>query len=901
MSTNRWFRRTLRLCIIGSIVAALLAAGGTWWAHQHLTRLVVEAINRTYPQLRLSAQTVAFTPTGDIELKAVRLRVRSDGSEVLFIPSAHVRSSWRELRENFIREIFVDHPKIMVNDTLLAGLAEGTNAAAGPPWRVGRLAVVGGRASLDLAAAPLVRLGFDLHLTESGVASENIIALNSIRVRAREDADDALTISALRVRASAEDLRQQRIREILIDQPQLQLTDRVLALLPKSSSEPAAELPWRIERVSVQGGKAVLDLAGFPRADFSFAAQVRDLAPDGGGAADLSLTGLSVRWREADVEVLSLSSVHVVATVGGLRNRIIREIEVEDPHVNVTDRLLAWSPPHEAPAVSQTAAPAPWSIDKLAIKRGRARVDLAGAPLAECSFGARLHDATLTPEGTGELQSAEVLDLALRLRGAELEPFLRVPAIRAEFRLPELLRARRLARLRIEHLDLRYNAPFRDMIASGAKPELPATPSGKSGPPFTIGELRLTDGRIHLDDLGLGIPGIECRLETAFREIALAPDAGQGGHELQTIELSRIALSSPLDPFFTVLNLDTVFIRFTLAGLWKREIDEVAIVRPTLAIGPDLFWYIDRVQKNQSANAEAAAAPAATGPDWLIRQFSAKSGQLVLALEGQAQLALPMPFESHAEQLSFRRLSDLRLKLSIDMPVQDYEYPGYELSMRGVSGRVEFSLPPAKGANNVVNTLRMKEVRWKNFLGREFFLDVTYDERGVYGKLAGKGYTGLVNGQFNCLLAPESPWNGWISGSHIDLEPITNALAPEKFSLTGPADFRLTVAAHASEILNVKGDFKSRRAGQLRIGKLDDLIKGLPGDWTGVKRGLSRISLETMRDFAYDTAHGDFQFFGLTGAVRLDLRGSGGSRKIEMNFHEGASPEAAGRVAASRP
>ncbi len=901
MSTHRWFRRALRLCIIGIIAAALLVAGGTWWAYEHLTRLAVEAVNRAYPQLRLSAQTVAFTPTGDFDLKAVRLRVRSDGSEAVFIPSARVRYSWRELRQNFIREIVVEDPKFVVNDALLAALADGTDSAAGPPWRVGRLTVTRGRASLDLAAAPLARLGFDLQFTETGAASENQIVLKSIRVRAREETDDALEISALRLRASPEDLRQHRIREILIDAPQLRLTDQVLALLPKSSAEPSAGLPWSVEHISVQGGKARVELAAFPRVDFDFAAQVRNLAPDGGGAADLSLAGLSVRWSDDDAEVLSLPSLHVAATIGGLRNRIIREIEMEDPHVNVTDRLLAWNPPPEPSASSPSAAPAPWSVEKLAIKRGRAHVDLADAPLAEFSFGLRMHDATFTPEDAGELQSAEVLDLALRLRTAGVEPFLRVPAIRAEFRLPELLREHRLARLRIEHLDVRYNAPFREMIASGAKPALPANPAGASGPPFKIGELRLSDGRIHLDDLGLGIPGIECRLETAFREIALAPNAGQGGSDLQTIELSQLALSSPLDPFFTVLNLDTVFIRFTLAGLWKREIEEVAIVRPTLAIGPDLFWYVDRVQQNQSASADVAPAPADPGPDWLIRQFSAKAGQLVLALEGQAQLALPMPFESHAEQISFRRLSDLRLNLNIDMPIQDYEYPGYELSLRGVSGRVEFSLPPAKGANNVVNTLRMREVQWKSFRGRDLFLDVTYDEHGVYGKLAGKGYTGLINGQFDFHLAPESPWNGWISGNHIDLEPITNALAPEKFSLTGPADFRLTIAARASEILSVKGDFKSRRAGQLRIGKLDDLIKGLPGDWSGVKRGLSRISLETMRDFAYDTAHGDFQFFGLTGVVRLDLHGAVGSRKIEMNFHEGASPSAAHRVAESRP
>src|SRR5205814_8304505 len=105
MSTNRWFRRALRLCIIGTIVAGLLVAGGTWWADQHLARLVVDAVNRAYPQLRLSAKTVALTTTGELELKAVRLRLRGDGSDAIIIPSAHLRYSWRELRRNFIREI----------------------------------------------------------------------------------------------------------------------------------------------------------------------------------------------------------------------------------------------------------------------------------------------------------------------------------------------------------------------------------------------------------------------------------------------------------------------------------------------------------------------------------------------------------------------------------------------------------------------------------------------------------------------------------------------------------------------------------------------------------------------------------------------------------------------------
>ena len=226
---------------------------------------------------------------------------------------------------------------------------------------------------------------------------------------------------------------------------------------------------------------------------------------------------------------------------------------------------------------------------------------------------------------------------------------------------------------------------------------------------------------------------------------------------------------------------------------------------------------------------------------------------------------------------------------------------GYELALRGVAGRVEFSLPPTQGANNVVNTLRLREVRWKQFRGSDCYVAVTYDERGIYGHLGGKGYGGVVNGQFNLLLGPGSPWNGWLSGTRIELKPITDALAPEKLALTGPANFHLSASARGPQIEQVTGDFSATRGGALRIGKIDDLIKELPGDWSGVKRGLSRISLEALRDFAYDTAHGDFRFHGREGALRLDLRGPAGSRKFAFDFHDAPARRPGGRVAAQRP
>ena len=903
MSKPRRFQRVLRWCGIGLLILLLAAAGATWWAHRHLARLIVGSFNRTYPGLEMSAKGVALTGTGELNLKTVRVLVRRDGSEVLKVPAAKIRFSWREMRAHFIREIVVENPRFKVTDALLAALPPGGSGGRDEvPWKIGHLAIVGGSGRVDLAAFPMAGFGFRVEFSEGTGVNE--IEAARLSVRSRADGAEVLALPSVKVRASVEDLRRQRIREVVVEAPRVVVTDGLLALLPAQGGGDSAAPAWTVERVAINRGQASIDLAALPRMDFGFAAQLREKQLVGGTPLEVALSAVRVRLRKDDSEALSIPAIKAKATLEGLRAHKLREVVVEEPRVFVSDALLASfssAPVANASAVAEAA----WTLDRLTLSGGRASVDLEGAPLVEFGFAARAGDDLLPPREPGELQAAvDFTDLAVRARGAALEPFLRVPAIRAKFRLPEVQREHRVAWVQVERFDFRYNQIFRELIASGAKPALP--PAAKAAPakptrPFSIGELLVTDGAIHLDDLGLGIPSIDCRVNTAFRNLAFAPDAGEGGQELQTIELSRIALTSPLDPFVAVLSLDTVFVRFTLAGIWRREVEEVAIIHPRLEIGPDLFWYIDRVQKNESARPAGAAAAVDAGPAWRIKKFGATSGQLVLALEGQSALALPMPFESHAENLNFRELSDLRLKLNIDMPVQDYDYPGYELTLRGVAGRVEFSLPPAHGANNVVNTLRLRAVRWKQFRGSDCYLDVTYDEHGIYGNLGGKGYGGVLRGQFNFLLGAGSPWNGWVSGTRIDLKPVTDALAPEKFSLTGPADFRLTVAAHASDIDQVVGDFSATRSGQLRIGKIDDIIRELPGDWSGVKRGLSRISLETLRDFTYDTAHGDFRFHGREGALHLDLRGPGGSRKVEFDFHDEPAARKGARVAAQQP
>jgi hypothetical protein len=914
----------LRRCAIGLAVVLLLVGLGTWWAHRHLTRLIVGSFNRTYPELEMTAKAAALTGTGELNMKNVRIRARRDGSEVLSVPSAMVRFSWAGIRAHYIQEITVENPRITVTDTLLNSLpAQTEEPDDGAPWNIGRIAIKGGKARVAIAKLPEMRFGFQLELTEG--TGTNEIALNNLSVRTQSDGTEVLRLPELKVRASVEDLRQQRIREVVLAAPRIAVTDQLLASFSQSTpaSATAASAPakssWTIDAARLEGGRATLDLAAWPRAEFTFAAQLREKQPIGGTPIEFTVADVTVRLREGGTpEALTIASVQAKATLEGLQARKLGEITIDSPQIAVTQPLLAVFSRENADLSAQTPAMAsplqpekPWTVTRLNLTRGKASVDLPGAPLVQLGFAGEMGDDLLPPRERDEMQAGmEFTGISVQARGARLEPFLRVPAVRMKLRLPEVQRERRIAWVQVDGFNFRFNKIFRDLIESGQKPALPAPAPGtasapapapaKPSRPFSFGELLVTNGEIHLDDLGLGIPSIGCHVNTSFRNLTLAPDAGEGGQELQTIELSRLALTSPLDPFVSVLTLDTVFIRFTLAGIWRREIEEIAIVRPRLDIGPDLFWYVDRVQKNDTAPPSGAPQPAESGMDWQIHKFSATAGQLFLALEGHSEVALPMPFESHAENLNFKKLSDLRLKLTIDMPVQDYDYPGYELTLKQVGGRVEFSLPPAQGANNVVNTLRLGEVQWKQFRGREFFLDVTYDEKGIYGNLGGKSYGGQVRGQFNFLIENDSPWNGWMSGSRIDLKPITDALAPEKFSLTGPANFRLTVAARGSSIDQLVGDFTANKGGQLRIGKIDDLIKELPGDWSGVKRGLSRISLEALRDFAYDTAHGDFRFHGLTGALHLDLRGPSGGRKIEVNFHDGPEPPKKNRRVAAR-
>jgi hypothetical protein len=164
-------------------------------------------------------------------------------------------------------------------------------------------------------------------------------------------------------------------------------------------------------------------------------------------------------------------------------------------------------------------------------------------------------------------------------------------------------------------------------------------------------------------------------------------------------------------------------------------------------------------------------------------------------------------------------------------------------------------------------------------------VSVTFDLEGINGQFGGETYGGYVTGGFSFFLQPDSPWTGWLTGTDVDLAELTQAVAPQHFIMTGKADCKLEVNGRGPSIERVLGNVQSKRSGRLAVNKLNDMIEAMPPEWSALKSELTRVGLETLRDFDYTEAGGDFWFVGRQGLLNVKMKGPSGSRNIEFVLH----------------
>jgi hypothetical protein len=352
------------------------------------------------------------------------------------------------------------------------------------------------------------------------------------------------------------------------------------------------------------------------------------------------------------------------------------------------------------------------------------------------------------------------------------------------------------------------------------------------------------------------------------------------------VEIANLDIASPLDPFTKVLTLDSLFLRFTLAGLLRKEIDSLTILGPTIYVGEDLFWYMDDMQKRLGATGQDDS-----GPGWKVKELIVDYGRLTLGSGGRKQYGLPLGFRTRAADVALDNLAALKLQAVLEIPPQKYVFDSYQLEFTSEQGELRFSYPPEKNVNNLVGTIRLEAIRWRQYKASQSWISVTFDQKGINGAFGGKTYRGDVAGGFSFFFEGDSPWIGWVSGRNVALRELTNVLAPQNFQMSGPLEFRLQMDAQGPKVDRVLGEFRVTRPGKMVIGKINDLLKMIPPTWNLAKQGSTRIALETLRDFDYTKAGGDFWFVQSQGVLRLALQGPAGSRNFNVVLHADDSPE----------
>ena len=217
---------------------------------------------------------------------------------------------------------------------------------------------------------------------------------------------------------------------------------------------------------------------------------------------------------------------------------------------------------------------------------------------------------------------------------------------------------------------------------------------------------------------------------------------------------------------------------------------------------------------------------------------------------------------------------------------QSRDFPDYQLAIEDAEGDLHFAYPPEKGQKNLVQKLQIGGVRRRQYRARKAWLAVTFDERGINGEFGASAYGGYLNGGFSFFFSDDSPWIGWVAGTGVDTRSLTSIISPQNFTLTGPLDFEIQLDAFRKEIDRLRGVFRLTEPGRMKIGKIDDVLANLPPQWVAIKRSSTRIALETLRDFDYTAATGDFWFVQSQGILNLDLSGPNGSRKFEVALHD---------------
>ncbi len=719
--------------------------------------------------------------------------------------------------------------------------------------------------------------------------------VDSVVLKSRKDGETLLSLAGGSVSFNFGDLRNLQVGEVRLVQPVIHASPRLMeAFAPPGTPAKKAGRPWSVRRLVCDYGElnvidyGVSELA--LRAKFAF--DFQNFSPTN---APERVHELMIWDASADLggqaAFLTLAKATMEFSFAELNNGDIHSIRLEQPVLHASpglmNRLTA------KPGTPSEKMGWAWNVKQLVCDYGEINIaDYGSRGLwlrAKYAFDFKDFSPAKAPTAT---HKGVIWNFTAAMEGKQ--PFFTVDTIKLGFSIETLLEQRELTDLALQGGSLVVGDDLRNLVDTTTKETEAKAPAEPEQKPWTIKALDIRKVGVRIDDDRPEVTDLVFEINTTMQNLALSQAASSLASEGQLIEIANFEAVSPRDPLTKVLSVDSIFVRFTLEGLLRKEIKEFLIVGPTIYLGEDLFIYMEDMDKQLGLSKPAAQgteAPTPAKSGWVIQTLVVRYGKLSIGSGGKTQYGLPLEFRAYAQDVALDNLAALKLVTRLEIPAQKYVFESYQLEFTSEEGQLRFSYPPEKQEKNLVGEIRLKNVRWRQYEATDSYLTVTFDKQGINGNFGGKAYNGQADGGFSFFFDSTSPWIGWCAGERIDLKKLTNVISPQNFQMTGPLKFKLQMDAQGKNIDRILGEFQMTKPGKMKIGKLDDLLGRIPETWNPLKQSSTKIALETLRDFEYTKGGGDFWFVQSQGILQLQLQGPLGSRNFDIVLHTNDSPE----------
>lgn len=465
--------------------------------------------------------------------------------------------------------------------------------------------------------------------------------------------------------------------------------------------------------------------------------------------------------------------------------------------------------------------------------------------------------------------------------------FLKIPRITLKWKWKNLLN-RRLEEIKLEHAEVFLDLADTRKVGESPKNEPKKAQSGKQ--PWHLSRLIVERSGLVMIHLAPGVEPLAFELEGQYPNIPFGGDLSEADlQEKRMIEIRQIHIHPSSDLAITILKVDSAALEFRLAGVRNRELDSLVLNAPLLNIDLEFFWFVEELRR-----AHQLRPSPSTESDWMVRYFHIAKGQLDITRLKEIAIQYPFNFEVTRQNLKLRDLSLAEFKIDLDIPNQDVSWPAWNIFFKNLHGKIEFNLGQkelievgnarVKPANDVVNTLFVDKIIWKEFNIDSPWVSVTFDSNVIHGSFGGAFATGYLNGGMMGGWSDTETWRAWGSAANVDAGYISSKAASDSFAMNGRAQLSFDVEGKASE-LHGKMTLDSISNGTIEIRSLDQALERIEKNTVGAKREIMKWFVGSLRNYPYDKYNLKLTYSKPNASLNFISESKFGLRKLDLQWH----------------